>query len=148
MYLVENIGAQMWNVSFETWFPGWLHFIVVQYSVFQAIINFIPKVNHMLERRCNVSVALFLCFFILLNIRQTRSWDSAVSIATGYGLDDQEVEVRVPVGSRIFTSPHHPDRLWGSPNLLYNGYQVKWPRREANNSPPTSAEVKKMCICT
>jgi hypothetical protein len=25
--------------------------------------------------------------------------------ATGYGLDDREVGVRVPVGSRIFTSP-------------------------------------------
>jgi hypothetical protein len=31
-------------------------------------------------------------------------WDSAVGIATGYGLDDREVGVRVPVGSRIFSS--------------------------------------------
>jgi hypothetical protein len=31
--------------------------------------------------------------------------DSAVSIATGYGLDDRGVGVRVPVGSRIFF-PH------------------------------------------
>jgi hypothetical protein len=26
--------------------------------------------------------------------------------------------VRVPVGSRIFTSPYRQDRLWGPPNLL------------------------------
>jgi hypothetical protein len=31
--------------------------------------------------------------------------------------------VRVPVGSRIFTSPCRPDRLWGPPNLLSNGYR-------------------------
>jgi hypothetical protein len=44
---------------------------------------------------------------------------SSVGIATGYGLDDQgEREFRVPVGSKIFTSPYRPDRLWGPPNLL------------------------------
>jgi hypothetical protein len=48
--------------------------------------------------------------------------ESAVGIATGYGLDDQEVGVRVSMGARIFTSPCHPDRLWGPPNLLSNGY--------------------------
>jgi hypothetical protein len=32
------------------------------------------------------------------------SRDSAVGIATGYGLDDREVGVRVPVGSRIFST--------------------------------------------
>jgi hypothetical protein len=45
-----------------------------------------------------------------------RSRDSVVGIATGYGLDDRGVEVRVPVGSRIFLlhvlqtgSGAHPD---------------------------------------
>jgi hypothetical protein len=28
------------------------------------------------------------------------------------------------VGSRIFSSPCRPDRLWGPSNLLYNGYRV------------------------
>jgi hypothetical protein len=46
-----------------------------------------------------------------------------LSIATDYGLDDREVGVRVPVGSRIFSSPNRPDRLWGPPNLLTNGYR-------------------------
>jgi hypothetical protein len=41
------------------------------------------------------------------------SWDSAFIIMTGYGLDDQGVGVRVPVGSRIFSSPRCPDWLWG-----------------------------------
>jgi hypothetical protein len=49
------------------------------------------------------------------------SRDSVVGIATGYGLDDREVGVRVPVGSRIFFFPRLSDRLWGPPNLLSNG---------------------------
>jgi hypothetical protein len=32
------------------------------------------------------------------------SRDSAVGIATGYGLDDRGVGVRIPVGSRILSS--------------------------------------------
>jgi hypothetical protein len=83
-----------------------------------------------------------------------RSLDSVVGIVTGYGLDDQGVWVQVLVGSRIFSSPRHPDWPWGPPNLLSNGYWgalspgVKRPRREADHSPPASVEVKKMWIYT
>jgi hypothetical protein len=59
------------------------------------------------------------------------SRDSAVGIATGYGLDDWEIGVRVPVGSRIITSPCLPDRLWGPPNLLYNRYWGLFPGGKA-----------------
>jgi hypothetical protein len=73
----------------------------------------------------------------------TRSQDSAVGIATGYGLDDRGVGVRVPVGSRIFSSPRRPDQLpiqW-VPGAISLG--VKRPGSEDDHSPPTSAEVKK-----
>jgi hypothetical protein len=56
------------------------------------------------------------------------SWDSVVGTATGYGLDDRGVGVRVPVWSRIFSSPRRPDRLCGPPNLLYNRYRGLFPR--------------------
>jgi hypothetical protein len=42
---------------------------------------------------------------------------------TGYGLDDRGFGVQVPVGSRIFSSPRRPDRLWGPPNLLIQWVQ-------------------------
>jgi hypothetical protein len=35
----------------------------------------------------------------------SRSQDSVVGIATGYGLDDQGNGVRVPVGTRFFFPP-------------------------------------------
>jgi hypothetical protein len=83
-----------------------------------------------------------------------KSPDSVVGIATGYGLDDQRVGVRVPVGSRIFISPCLPDRLWGPPKppiqwvpgALSPG--VKGPGREADSSHPTSAEVTKTWFYT
>jgi hypothetical protein len=56
--------------------------------------------------------------FIVVPCRLVGSRDSVVGIATAYGLDDGGVGVRVPVGSRIFSSPRHPDWLWGSPSLL------------------------------
>jgi hypothetical protein len=60
-----------------------------------------------------------------------RSRDRAVSIEIDYWLDDRKVGVRVPVGSRIFTSPYRPDQLWGPLNLLYNGYRGLFPGGKA-----------------
>jgi hypothetical protein len=68
-----------------------------------------------------------LIFWYFLFIKNTdierKNRDSVVGIATGYGLDEQGVGVRVPVGARIFSFPRRPDRLWAPPNLLSNGYR-------------------------
>jgi hypothetical protein len=45
-----------------------------------------------------------------------RSRDSAGGVAAGYKLDNQGVGVRAPVFSRIFSSPHRPDRFWDPPS--------------------------------
>jgi hypothetical protein len=59
---------------------------------------------------------LFLNVLFLL-----KSQVRVVGIATGYGLNYRGFGARVPVGSRIFSSPRCPDRLWGPPGLLSNG---------------------------
>jgi hypothetical protein len=63
-----------------------------------------------------------------IHFRWVQSRFSVVGIVTDYGLEDRGVWIRVPLGSRIFSSPRHPDRLWGPPSLLCNGYRVLFPR--------------------
>ena len=51
---------------------------------------------------------------------------------------------RIPVGGARFYA--RPDRPWGPPSLLYNGYWVfpggkVWPGCAADHSPPSSAVV-------
>jgi hypothetical protein len=53
--------------------------------------------------------------------------ESVVGIETCYGLHNREVGVRVPVVSRISSSPSCPDLLWGPPNLQSNGYRYLFP---------------------
>jgi hypothetical protein len=62
--------------------------------------------------------SFLLLFLVPLNIFGGR--DSSVGIATGYGMDGRGH--RIPVGGENFRP--HPDRPWGPPSLLYNGYRV------------------------
>ena len=53
------------------------------------------------------------------------------------------VRDRIPVGTRFSA---RPDRPWGPPSLLYNGYRVfpggkVRPGRAADHSPPSSAAI-------
>jgi hypothetical protein len=48
---------------------------------------------------------------------------SSGSIVSDYGLDDRVIGVRYPAEAKDFSSSLCPDRLWGPPSLLYNGYR-------------------------
>jgi hypothetical protein len=61
--------------------------------------------------------------YLFHHLEYNSSLDGVVGIATRYRLDDREVGVRVPIASRILSSPRRPDRFWGPPSLLFNGYQ-------------------------
>ena len=68
---------------------------------------------------------------------------SSVGIATGYGLDDPGSNSG---GGEIFRPC--PDRPWGPPSLLYNGYRaipggIKRPERDADPSPLLVPWLKK-----
>jgi hypothetical protein len=68
---------------------------------------------------------------LTLSPHTAGSQDSAVGIVTDYGLDEWRFGVRILVGSRIFYSPHRPDRLQGPPNLLSNSSRGSFPGGKA-----------------
>jgi hypothetical protein len=85
-------------------------------------------------------------FAVIISQRQSR--DSSVGIALGYRLDDRGSRVRFPAGLGIFLfitasrtalGPTQPPIQW-IPGFLSLG--VKRPGREANHTPPSSAEIK------
>jgi hypothetical protein len=57
-------------------------------------------------------------------------------------------------GKRFFASPNHPNQLWDSPRLLFNGswglFPWKWSswHYQADHSPPPSGQVKNNRSCT
>jgi hypothetical protein len=59
---------------------------------------------------------------------------SAVGLVTV--LSEGEIMVQFPAGAK------RPDRLWGPPSLLLNGYQPVFHCDDADNLPPSSVEVK------
>jgi hypothetical protein len=65
-----------------------------------------------------------LLFFTYWNIYRTIGEPgSSVSVVSGYGLDDREIEVRSSAKVKgFFLYPLCLDRLWGPPRLLCNWY--------------------------
>jgi hypothetical protein len=75
-----------------------------------------------------------------------KNRDSSVGIALGYGLDVLGFDSRRRLGIFLFTTasrkalaPTQPPIRWVPENL---SRRVKRPERQADHSPPSSAEVK------
>jgi hypothetical protein len=66
-----------------------------------------------------------VCYWILSPLKMYRQGPgSSDSIVSDYGLDDRAIGVRSPAGEKDFSIyPLCPDRLWGPPSLLSNGYR-------------------------
>jgi hypothetical protein len=92
--------------------------------------------------RSHVPISFYLC------IIQTESRDSSVGITTGSGLDDRPSSVQFPVRAGNFSLHHRVQNGSGAHPASYPvvpgdlSLEVKRPGREANHSPPSSAEVK------
>jgi hypothetical protein len=73
---------------------------------------------------------------------------SSVSIVSGYGLDDRTIEVRSPAEAKNFSSilcvqtgsGAHPASCRKGTGSPFPGDKAR-PRRDADHSPPSSAEV-------
>jgi hypothetical protein len=143
-----------------------LKFGCILFSKLRCIFHFFQPNFHLNERKyANKVTMLFVPVYIcplsnvtpveaILNtilfnilISGRRSRDSSV------GMDEWGVGFRVPIGSRIFSSPclqtdsrAHPVSYPLVPGTLSSG--VKRQGREADHSLPTSAEMKKMWIYT
>jgi hypothetical protein len=78
-----------------------------------------------------------------------RSRGSSVSILSGYGLDDQAIEVRSSAGAKDFSSnlcvqtgsQAHPASCTMGTGGPFPGGKAR-PGRDADHSPPFSAEVE------
>jgi hypothetical protein len=75
-------------------------------------------------------------YFVRTHSLKVGGPGSVIGIATGYGLDGPGIE------SQVFRNC--PERPWGPPSLLYNGYRFfpggkERPGRDADPSPPSSA---------
>jgi hypothetical protein len=79
------------------------------------------------------------------------SRDSSVGIATGYGVDDRMIGVRLPVGAGNFSLRHRVQTGSGDHSAFYpvgtggcfhagGGGRGERLEREADHSPPSSAE--------
>ena len=97
------------------------------------------KMLHFWHHFSNVPLGSSQSTNCLLVLSPLSTLGSVVGIVTGYGLDGPGIESR---WGRIFRTC--PDRPWGPPSLLYNGYWVfpggkERPGRDVDPSPPYSA---------
>jgi hypothetical protein len=94
---------------------------------------------------CTISIRSHYVTFPGLN------WPNVLGVSQGrsQGLSRyNDAGIQMPAGARDVSSPKRPDRLWTPLSLPFSGYsgnlsaRVKWPRRESDLLPPSSAEIK------
>jgi hypothetical protein len=87
-------------------------------------------------------------FIYVLHLRINGSWDSSGSILTRILTDHQIFEVQFPAEARDFSVLHTVQTGSGAHlafcrmGLRALSPGIKWPGHEADNSPPSSAEVE------
>jgi hypothetical protein len=144
-FVLQIIWATSENLAIELWITGY----VCSLEAYWEWANDSARLYFCLSHPCTITHTLWLICetkpFCLSVVLSRCKAVGSVGIATGYELDDQKVGIPVPAGSRIFTSPCRPDRLWGPPSLLYNGYRGPFPGSKAAgawNWPLTSSQCR------
>jgi hypothetical protein len=101
------------------------------------------------NRLYTTSMERILTYIIyVITYKYTGSWVSSGSIVSDYGLDDRAIGVRSPAGAEDFSSNicvqtgsgAHPASCTMDTGGPFPGRKA-WPGRDADHSPPSSAEV-------
>jgi hypothetical protein len=74
----------------------------------------------------------FVALLTHINYFNTKSRDSSVGIAQGYGLDGRDSRVRFPAGAGKFSLHHRVKTGSEAPSLLSNGHRGLSSRGEGN----------------
>jgi hypothetical protein len=96
LFSPRHVGVSKWGLLFDEGGVG-----LFVYALCLLHCSFSTSISALSRRPIHYGLCIFC--------------HSVVGIATSYGLDDQGVGVRVPVGSRIFSPPNRLDRFWGPP---------------------------------
>jgi hypothetical protein len=93
-------------------------------------------------------IIIIIIIIINNNNNNNKSRNSSVGIDLGYGMDDRGSRVHFPEGAGNFSLHHRVQNDSGAHPVSYpmgtggSFLGVKRPGREADHSPPSSAEVK------
>ena len=119
-------------------------------GIYNSDAEELPKRKHNTAKITHSENCIYVCKVFYHSARKNYYYytclsgpGNVVGIATGYGLDGPGIESR---WGEIYRTC--PDRPWGPPSLLYNGYRVfpggkERPGSAVDPSPPSSALVKK-----
>jgi hypothetical protein len=133
----ENLQSGFFLISRPSLQPGASRIWNISYNLYAATFSFYSysspsSISHVGFIRFSLLAFFFhLCILCMAPcILVFSKPDSSVSAVSGYGLDDRAIEVRYPAEAKIyFLYLLCPDRLWGPPSLLCNGYRRFFPRR-------------------
>jgi hypothetical protein len=98
-----------------------IFFCFVSYRIHFISLRWVINILSLLAR-----IIWFLCKLLY----RTRNPKFIRLLLFGFlfTLDYRGVRVRIPVWARIFSFPCRPDRFWGPPSFLSNGYRGIFPR--------------------
>jgi hypothetical protein len=82
--------------------------------------------------------------YLKRDIMASKCRSTVICRATGYGLDDMSVGVRVLVGSRILAFLYRPVQLWSLPSLLCKEYWGFLPRGQSDRNVKLTSHLRLM----